>query len=85
MIPGIHRLQVQRLLRGEVQKTAGFNVGRARDIYEQYKAAFSTVQSWSISDISYKINVVAAEAVLGKAEKTNLYLDDSTMAEVRMV
>lgn len=78
-------MQVQRLLRGEVQKIAGFNMGRARDIYQEYKAALSVVASWRICDISDKINIVAAEAVLGKAHKDNLHLDEDTMAEMRVL
>lgn len=76
-------MQVQRLLRGEVQKVAGFNMGRSRDLYQEYKASLSIVCSWRISDISEKINVVDPKAVLGKADKDNLHLDNNTMEEMR--
>ena len=78
-------MQVQRLLRGEVQKVAGFNMGRARDLYQEYKVSLSIVASWRISDISNKINIVDPKAVLGKADKDNLHLDMNRMAEMRVL
>ena len=78
-------MQVQRLLRGEVQKVSGFNMGRARDLYQEYKASLSVVESWRISDISEKINIVRPGAVLGKAHQDNRHLHEDTMAEMRVL
>lgn len=76
-------LEVQRLLQGDVQKTTGFNMGRSREIHAKYVASLSVVQSWRVSDVSPDINIVHPDAVLGKADKHNLYLDATSMQEKR--